>query len=120
MNYALLGEILKKTRVGLRMTQQDIAEQLNITSSNVSSWERGKSKIDIRTYIKICSIYEIDYLRLLEMAASNASVTIPEEDLKKLQINESQLIEKYRLLDERGKKAVNETLNRELHFSEEK
>lgn len=38
-----LGENLKKYRILKNLTQEDIAQSLNITSQSVSKWERGVS-----------------------------------------------------------------------------
>ena len=65
MDFELLGQTLKEARVNANFTQSDIAELLNITSQNVSSWERGKSKIDIDSLIYLCEIYKIDFTNLI-------------------------------------------------------
>ena len=38
-----LSENLKKYRLSKNLTQEDIAEYLNITPQSVSKWERGVS-----------------------------------------------------------------------------
>ncbi len=38
-----LGENLKKYRILKNLTQEDIAQSLNITSQSVSKWDRGVS-----------------------------------------------------------------------------
>ena len=57
-----LSEIRKERNV----TQQDIADHLNVTRQAVSAWERGKALPDILTGIAVAdflrvSVYEIDW-----------------------------------------------------------
>lgn len=68
MNYVVLGSLLKESRNEKKISQAEMASLLGVTPQNVSSWERGKSKLDMETYLKICSIYEIDAIRPLEIA----------------------------------------------------
>ena len=49
----MLNEILKEKRKELDLTQQNVADHLNVTRQTVSSWEVGKSFPDISTLIKI-------------------------------------------------------------------
>lgn len=65
MNFELLGILIKEARILAGFTQADIAKKLGITSQNVSSWERGKSKIDIDSLISLCDIYNIDFIHLI-------------------------------------------------------
>ena len=65
MNFELLGILIKEARISAGLTQADVANMLKITSQNVSSWERGKSKIDIDSLISLCDIYQIDFINLI-------------------------------------------------------
>lgn len=60
----MLSEILKEKRKELKLTQQEIADQLNVTRQTVSSWEVGKSIPDISSLIEISELYDIslDYM----------------------------------------------------------
>ncbi len=87
MDFELLGQTLKEARVNANFTQSDIAELLNITSQNVSSWERGKSKIDIDSLIYLCEIYKIDFTNLINSVtkkiASESTEVEPEAIVEK-------------------------------------
>lgn len=85
MNFELLGMLLKEARVSRGYTQADIANMLEITSQNVSSWERGKSKIDIDTLVSLCDIYGIDFVNLIDRVKNEKTsepVIDSEEDVK--------------------------------------
>ena len=60
----MLNEILKEKRKELDLTQQHVADHLNVTRQTVSSWEVGKSFPDISTLIKISDFYQLslDYI----------------------------------------------------------
>lgn len=60
----MLAIILKEKRKELGQTQQEIADQLNVTRQTVSSWEVGKSIPDISSLIEISNLYDIslDYM----------------------------------------------------------
>lgn len=55
---------IKELRKNIGMTQAQLAEKLNTTQSNVSSWESGKWEPDISTLGKMCEIFQcpIDFI----------------------------------------------------------
>lgn len=110
MDYINLGKILQEARNKVGLKQSEVATEVGCTSANISSWERGKSKIDIDSFAKLCEIYNIDFASTLNQVANNA-----ENKTKKLEldINEKTMIKKYRSLDQFGKKAVDDILNDE-------
>lgn len=60
----MLAEILKEKRHALKLTQQEVADELNVTRQTVSSWEVGKSIPDIYSLIHLSELYDIslDYM----------------------------------------------------------
>lgn len=66
MNYTKLGLILKNARESSGFTQKEIADFLKVTPQNVSSWERGKSKIDIDTFATLCLKYGLPFASTLD------------------------------------------------------
>ncbi len=59
-----LAERLVKTRKALRMTQQDIAERLDVSFQAVSLWERGETTPEIQKLPELAELYgvSIDWL----------------------------------------------------------
>ena len=102
MDYKILGSLLKSARTRLKITQSDIAEKLGVTFQNVSSWERGKSKIDIDTLATLCNIYGINLASTLTKANDDLSSSNEEN----LGPDERELVADYRLLNENGKEAA--------------
>jgi len=62
-----LSENLKKYRLSKNLTQEDIAEYLNITPQSVSKWERGESYPDITFLPALANIFETSIDLLIGM-----------------------------------------------------
>lgn len=114
MDYEILGQILKDARSKEKFTQSEIATRLGVTFQNVSSWERGKSKIDIDTLSKLCGLYNINFVSVLERASNGKYCSAPTSSKNEVLNNqEKEIIKKYRQLDLRGQQVVLDNLNRE-------
>lgn len=114
MDFILLGKILQQARVNAGKTQKDISRILGVTDSNISSWERGKSKIDIDTYLEICNIYDIAPDVPLKQIAEDTPKKINDDFI--FTSHEKELIKKFRELDERGKSTVLSVLDQQYDF----
>lgn len=104
-DYTYLGSLLKDARESANMKQSEVSELIGCTSSNISSWERGKSKIDIESLVSLCGIYQIDFNELMH--------NVQKQQFSDFANFEKEHIKKYRTLDEYGKKAVNDLLDNE-------
>lgn len=81
MNYKLLGQILQDARCKIGLKQSDVASKLNCTAANISSWERGKSKVDIDSFFSLCQLYNIDFAKTLDTVANEkTNITILNND----------------------------------------
>lgn len=110
MDYNKLGQILKEAREGNGFTQKEIASFLNVTPQNISSWERGKSKVDIDTFETLCNKYHLPFSKTLEkLRASNNEV----KSISTFTLKEEDIIKKYRDLDNHGKELVDTILDKE-------
>lgn len=60
----IFGERIKKLRLEHEMLQKDLANELNVNSSTVGYWERGKKEPDFNTLSRIADIFNVsaDYL----------------------------------------------------------
>ena len=65
MNLEKMGKFIAELRKSKKMTQKDLAEQLNITDKAVSKWERGLSGPDISLLTPLADILEITVSELL-------------------------------------------------------
>lgn len=62
---ALIGEKIKEARTEKKMTQQELADLLNISRSAVSNWESGRNYPDLDTIVRLSDILEISLNKLL-------------------------------------------------------
>ena len=68
---------LKAARVNVGMTQEEVAEKLDVSRNTVSLWESGKVKLKPITLIALSSIYStsIDNF-ILPQTSQNANLTM--------------------------------------------
>ena len=72
MFYKVLGPLLRTARKSAGLSQEEVAQRMGITNQNVSSWELGKSKIDMNQLLLLCSMYDIDFTDILLKASGKA------------------------------------------------
>lgn len=65
MDQKKTGGFLKELRKEKEMTQEQIAEQFNVSSRTVSRWENGNNMPDLDILIEISDFYEIDLREIL-------------------------------------------------------
>lgn len=65
MDQIEIGKFIAKCRKEKKLTQAQLAEQLNITDRAVSKWETGKSMPDSSIMLELCSILGITVNELL-------------------------------------------------------
>ena len=61
-----IGKKLKKARVQSGYTQEEVAEQLQVTRQTISNWENEKSYPDIISVISLSEVYQISLDELLK------------------------------------------------------
>lgn len=66
MDYAII-EKLKELRKSKKITQEQLAEKLDISRSKVSSWETNRRDMSITEAIKLANIYEVSLDNLFEI-----------------------------------------------------
>jgi transcriptional regulator with XRE-family HTH domain len=86
----MLGAQLKKARERKKLSQHEVAEQLNISQKTLSNIESDKSQPSITQLAQIGEIYEIDILELLSNQGIKLGKNISFFSLKK---NDQELIE---------------------------
>ena len=66
MNQIKIGEFLKELRKEKGFTQEQFAEQFNVSRRSVSRWETGNNMPDLDTLVEMADYYEIDLRELLD------------------------------------------------------
>lgn len=75
-----IGKLIKKQRKEKGLTQQALAEKLNISPQAVSKWEREKCDPDKQLWVKLSETLDIPKERfacLYEAPADNGDITVP-------------------------------------------
>lgn len=52
---------MKAARINRKLTQEAVAEALNVTRKTVSFWENGKTKPSLDKIEPICKLYQVGY-----------------------------------------------------------
>ena len=69
-----LGEKLFELRKKKNLTQDEVAEKLNVTRQTVSKWETNQSTPDFDKIIPLCELYEISTDELLKCDLGNTEI----------------------------------------------
>ena len=62
-----IGKKLKDARIKAKFTQEEIAEELNVSRQTISNWENEKSYPDIISVIELSDFYSISLDDLLKV-----------------------------------------------------
>ena len=73
LDYNIIGERLKKARVEKNMTQEKLAEQLDVSIAFLSRIERGSSHINLKRLTQICEILGVSEGSILNGVSSNSN-----------------------------------------------
>lgn len=66
MNDYNFGNLLYKLRIEANLTQNELAQKLNVTNKAISKWENGKSKPTLNTLKEISILFDIPIEKLLD------------------------------------------------------
>lgn len=61
-----IGSKLKEARVQCTMTQEQVADELQVSRQTISNWENEKSYPDILSVIKLSDLYKVSLDELLK------------------------------------------------------
>ena len=65
MNQRKIGNFIAQCRKEKKMTQQQLAEKLNVSNRTVSNWENGRNMPDLALFQPLCTELEISINELL-------------------------------------------------------
>ena len=74
MDNAKIGKLIFNLRKNSELTQNQLAEKLNVSDKAISKWERGLGCPDISLLPVIAKIFEIDLESLLKGELENRDV----------------------------------------------
>ena len=112
-----VAEKLRHYRESCALSQQQVANALNIDRSTYTKYETGKSDPNINTLVKIAKIFNIDPVELLptnnaedDRVSRLRDITRADSPIFQLSKDERGLIAKYRALNREEKKLALEMM----------
>lgn len=73
INYISIGNKVQKIRRSLGMTQEVLAEKINVTPTHISRIETGTSSPSLQTLVDICNVLEITIDELMQESLAVSS-----------------------------------------------
>jgi len=73
LDYNIIGQRLKKARIDKKMTQEKLAEKLDVSIAFLSRIERGSSHINLKRLTQICEILGVSEGYILNGVSSNSN-----------------------------------------------
>jgi len=104
---SIFSERLVEARKNANMTQKKLAELLNITPTRLNYWEKGKREPDVLMIKNISKFLKVNPNYLIGLNTNdNLDYAFSQ--------GETELIKKYRKLDDIGKELINKSIEIEL------
>ncbi len=75
-----IGKIIKKLRVDKNLTQESLAEKIDISTNYLSKVERGLSRLNIEAFLKMAEVLSFS-LKDFGIEAPQASVNLDRQKL---------------------------------------
>ena len=69
-----ISDIIKQAREELGMTQEDLAERLEVSRQAVSKWESAQSYPEMDTILRICDLYQVNLDTLMRGSVEDSLV----------------------------------------------
>lgn len=88
MNQEKIGKFISKCRKEKNMTQEELAEKLNVNVKSISRWENGKNMPDYSVIEILCDTLDINVNELLNGEKENVNTN--EITLKNVEIIQKQ------------------------------
>ncbi len=79
MDQQKIGEFLKALRKENNLTQEELADKMNVTRRTVSRWETGANLPDLSILVELADLYNVDMREIFNGERKNETM---EKDLK--------------------------------------
>ena len=79
LDYSIIGQRLKKARTENNLTQEKLAEKLDVSIAFLSRIERGSSHISLKRLSQICDILGISEGSILNGSSNNSNTYLTSE-----------------------------------------
>ena len=81
MDQIKIGSFLKELRKEKELTQEQLAEKLNVSNRSVSRWENGNTMPDISILIELAEFYEVDIKEIIDGERKSENMNDAEKEL---------------------------------------
>ena len=68
MDQIRIGEFLRELRKEKGLTQEQLAEQFNVSRRSVSRWETGSNLPDLSILVELAEFYDVDIKEIIDGA----------------------------------------------------
>ena len=72
LDYTVIGQRIKQARLAKNLTQEDLAEKIDISVAFLSRVERGNSHINLKRLNQLCGLLDVTEGYVLNGASSNS------------------------------------------------
>lgn len=79
LDYTVIGQRLKEARLAKNYTQEELAEQIDISVAFLSRVERGNSHINLKRLNQLCGLLDVTEGYVLNGASSNSKNYLDKE-----------------------------------------
>lgn len=79
LDYKIIGQRLKNARIAKNLTQEDLAEKIDISVAFLSRVERGNSHINLKRLNQVCKLLDVSEGYILNGAFSNSENYLDKE-----------------------------------------
>lgn len=79
LDYTVIGSRIKQARLMKNMTQENLADKIDISVAFLSRVERGNSRINLKRLNEICNLLDVSEGYILNGAASDADNYLDKE-----------------------------------------
>lgn len=79
LDYTVIGQRIKQARLAKNLTQEDLAEKVDISVAFLSRVERGNSHINLKRLNQLCGLLDVTEGYVLNGASSNSKNYLDKE-----------------------------------------
>ena len=77
MDQQKIGEFLKTLRKDKNLTQEELADKMNVSRRTVSRWETGSNLPDLSILVELADLYDVDMREIFNGERKNETKTRP-------------------------------------------
>ena len=84
MDQQKIGAFIRALRQEKALTQEQLAERLNVSNRTVSRWETGSNMPDISTLLELCAVLDVSIQELLQGSRIAQEAQTPQDSLQEI------------------------------------